>query len=119
MNFLRETPEEISARKLKSQTEQIKFVEDEDLEISIEDVHPNDAGKFNNWSLLFVNWSLVVLELPQRPQWSNSMSKFQLEANESSYFTEYLQKIHKENENRDLSYFEHNLEVFCIFVIFW
>jgi len=94
LNFLRETPEEISARKLKSQTEQIKFVEDEDLEISIEDVHPNDA----------------VLELPQRPQWSNSMSKFQLEANESSYFTEYLQKIHKENENRDLSYFEHNLE---------
>lgn len=94
LNFLRETAEEVARRKLQSQQEEIEFVNEQQLEISVDDVYPPDS----------------VLEMPKRPKWSYNMSKQKLEQQESNYFKEYIQKIHSEYGNKNLSYFEHNLE---------
>lgn len=94
LNFLRETAEEIAERKETSQKVPIEFVDEKDLEISIEQVYPPDS----------------VLEMPKRPKWTYLMSKQQLEQQENGYFTDYLAKIHEDYEDKQLSYFEHNLE---------
>ena len=54
------------------------------------------------------------VDFPQRPQWKNTMSKSQLEANEAKYFRDYVTDIMAKHEN-SLSYFELNLEVIFSF----
>lgn len=54
----------------------------------------------------------IVLDIPKRPKWSFHMSKNQVEKNEQEYFMKYLQNIHDKYSEDELSYFEHNLEVY-------
>ena len=48
LNFLRESTEEVKARKLRSQNELIQFVDERELEVSVEDVYPSDTGAAGN-----------------------------------------------------------------------
>lgn len=52
-----------------------------------------------------------VLDMPQRPAWTYSMSKTELQAREEEYFQTYLKNIYSKYKTSQLSYFEHNLEV--------
>ncbi|XP_046401008.1 guanine nucleotide-binding protein-like 1 [Ischnura elegans] len=50
------------------------------------------------------------LDFPVRPPWNFSMSKNELEGKEQRYFMEYVSNIRSTFEQKDLSYFELNLE---------
>ncbi len=52
-----------------------------------------------------------ALDMPQRPPWSYSMSKAQLQEVEEKHLQDYLKKIYSNYRPSQLSYFEHNLEV--------
>jgi len=49
-------------------------------------------------------------DFPIRPEWSAVAGKAQLEASESKYFREYVEKLMEEHKDESLSYFELNLE---------
>ncbi|KAI8902347.1 P-loop containing nucleoside triphosphate hydrolase protein [Globomyces pollinis-pini] len=51
------------------------------------------------------------IDFPKRPKWSKEMSKIELETNEQIYFDDWLKSITKTYQNQDLSFFEHNLQV--------
>lgn len=51
------------------------------------------------------------LDMPQRPEWKYGTSKERLEVSEEKYFEKYLDDIHSKFGSKNLSYFEHNLEV--------
>jgi len=52
-----------------------------------------------------------VIELPKRPPWQYGMSKAAVEANEAKMFQHWKDAIYAKYKTEDLSYFEHNLEV--------
>ncbi len=52
-----------------------------------------------------------VLDIPKRPPWTYEMSKAEVEGQEEAMFKDYLQRIYSSHKTKDLSYFEHNLEV--------
>ena len=58
-----------------------------------------------------------VLDIPKRPPWSYKMSKHQVERQEEDMFESYLHKIHTTFKHKDLSYFEHNLEVIIMMML--
>ena len=58
-----------------------------------------------------------VLDIPKRPPWSYKMSKHQVEHQEEDMFESYLHKIHTTFKRKDLSYFEHNLEVIMMMIM--
>ena len=58
-----------------------------------------------------------VLDIPKRPPWSYKMSKHQVERQEEDMFESYLHKIHTTFKCKDLSYFEHNLEVIMMMML--
>ena len=58
-----------------------------------------------------------VLDIPKRPPWSYKMSKHQVERQEEDMFESYLHKIHTTFKRKDLSYFEHNLEVIMMMML--
>ncbi|KAK9761931.1 hypothetical protein K7432_012793 [Basidiobolus ranarum] len=65
----------------------------EELEVSLEKTYP------------------TILDFPKRPTWSHEMSKEALEVHENEYFEQWLNKIYSEFPVEQLSFFEHNLEV--------
>ena len=60
----------------------------------------------------------LVLDMPKRPKWNYGMSKQQLEQKEEIYFKNYLKNIYSGFGEKSLSYFEHNLEVSAIFLMY-
>ncbi|KAJ3047945.1 Guanine nucleotide-binding-like protein 1, partial [Rhizoclosmatium hyalinum] len=52
-----------------------------------------------------------IISFPQRPPWSKGESKETVEEREEKYFQDWLDDIYSSWNPEDLSYFEHNLEV--------
>lgn len=52
-----------------------------------------------------------VLDLPRRPPWDYHMTKAEVEMNEEAVFRQYLRAIYAQHTPKELSFFEHNLEV--------
>lgn len=93
LQFRRETPQELEKRKRRAR-EPYTPLDESALEVSPEQFFlPGSA-----------------LDIPKRPPWNRSMSKEALEAREAQYFREYLDKIENSFADRELSYFELNLE---------
>lgn len=93
LQFRRETPQELEKRKRRAR-EPYTTLDESALEVSPEQFFlPGSA-----------------LDMPKRPPWNRSMSKEALEAREAQYFREYLDKIENSFADRELSYFELNLE---------
>ncbi|KAL3260073.1 hypothetical protein MRX96_016542 [Rhipicephalus microplus] len=93
LQFRRETPQELEKRKRRAR-EPYTPLDESALEVSPEQFFlPGSA-----------------LDMPKRPPWNRSMSKEALEAREAQYFREYLDKIENSFADRELSYFELNLE---------
>ncbi|KAH6945059.1 hypothetical protein HPB50_006980 [Hyalomma asiaticum] len=93
LQFRRETPQELERRKRRAR-EPYTPLDESALEVSPEQFFlPGSA-----------------LDMPKRPPWNRSMSKEALEAREAQYFREYLDKIESSFADRELSYFELNLE---------
>lgn len=96
LQFRRETPQELEKRKRRAR-EPYTPLDESALEVSPEQFFlPGSA-----------------LDMPKRPPWNRSMSKEALEAREAQYFREYLDKIENSFADRELSYFELNLETWC------
>ncbi len=66
------------------------------LEVSFEDIH-GDTNDF--------------FTIPVRPRWEYEMTKEFLEENERLYFKNWLKNIYQRSDLNELSYFEHNIEV--------
>ncbi|XP_067130003.1 guanine nucleotide-binding protein-like 1 [Centruroides vittatus] len=93
MCFKKESEEEIQKRKEEARTP-FKLLPEEVLEVSFEDVYDKDCK----------------IDIPKRPAWDFIISKYELEAKEQSYFREYLEEIEFKYKERNISYFEMNLE---------
>eukprot|EP00842_Homolaphlyctis_polyrhiza_P002365 jgi/Hompol1/3129/HPOL_006365-RA len=65
------------------------------LEVGFEDLYPSGD----------------LIDFPKRPPWSQSDSKEDLEQREQAYFQSWLESIYSRFDPAELSYFEHNLEV--------
>ncbi|KAJ3288183.1 Guanine nucleotide-binding-like protein 1 [Borealophlyctis nickersoniae] len=52
-----------------------------------------------------------VIEIPKRPQWKPGESKAVVETREEQYFRNWMDTVYGKYPAEDLSYFEHNLEV--------
>ncbi|XP_067002632.2 guanine nucleotide-binding protein-like 1 [Anabrus simplex] len=90
LQFYRESDAEV--RRLKQTAmHSLQPVPEESLEIDIDQYFPPE------------------LDFPKRPPWNFDMSREEFEAREQRYFREYVQKILEQNI-KDLSYFELNLE---------
>ncbi|GJJ79052.1 large subunit GTPase 1 [Entomortierella parvispora] len=59
----------------------------------------------------FENMFPSVIGFPKRPEWDYSMSREELEKNERNMFDEWMDSIYNRYPAEELSYFEHNLEV--------
>ncbi|KAJ1966585.1 hypothetical protein IWQ62_002379, partial [Dispira parvispora] len=90
-SFDRLTPQEIRTNKLYTM-EPFKRLPPTALEIGVEEMYSH------------------VIDIPQRPQWSNVESKAQLDARETEYFNHWLQQIFAKYDRSQLSFFEKNLE---------
>ncbi|XP_023215640.1 guanine nucleotide-binding protein-like 1 isoform X2 [Centruroides sculpturatus] len=93
MCFKKESEEEIQKRKEEARTP-FKLLPEEVLEVSFEDIYDKDCK----------------IDIPKRPAWDFIISKYELEAKEQSYFREYLEEIEFKYKERNISYFEMNLE---------
>lgn len=51
------------------------------------------------------------IDFPKRPRWSYETSKHRLETQERSYFEKWVQNVEEKYQGQQLSWFEHNLEV--------
>jgi hypothetical protein len=67
----------------------------ESLEIGIENLYPHEH----------------LIDFPKRPPWTAQDTKETLEAREEHYFQDWLQNVYKSYDLKNLSYFEHNIEV--------
>ncbi|KAG0261415.1 Guanine nucleotide-binding-like protein 1 [Actinomortierella ambigua] len=90
--FVRRSHAEIEKSRLESM-KPLHMVPESDLEVSFEDFFPK------------------VIDLPKRPQWDYSMSREQVEKNEKAMFEAWIDNIYDNYPAEELSYFEHNLEV--------
>ena len=93
LHFVRESEEEIEARKEFSCLP-ITFIPEIELELSAADVYPPGT----------------VLDIPKRPPWRDSDTRVTIERAEERMFESYLQEISSQFPVDQLSYFEHNLE---------
>jgi len=71
-----------------------------ELEVSFESVYPE------------------VIGFPKRPKWDYSMGRQEVEKNETRMFEEWMDSIYEHYPTEDLSYFEHNLEVWRQLYVF-
>ncbi|XP_008190921.2 guanine nucleotide-binding protein-like 1 isoform X1 [Tribolium castaneum] len=91
LQFYRETPSELKARKEEA-CKTIEPVSEKELEIDSNDYFPKDLG------------------FPRRPPWSYELTTEQLEARETKYFNDYVNGILEKYNWKELSFFELNLE---------
>ncbi|CAG8534852.1 9594_t:CDS:10 [Funneliformis caledonium] len=52
-----------------------------------------------------------IIDFPKRPSWNYEMTKEELEANEEHYFQQWLDDVYDRYPKGELSFFEHNLDV--------
>ncbi|KAF9938979.1 Guanine nucleotide-binding-like protein 1 [Modicella reniformis] len=90
--FMRRSPSDIE-RSRKASMQPLEFLPESELEVSFESMFPE------------------VIGFPKRPKWDYSMSREQLEKNETQMFEEWMDSIYNRYPTEGLSYFEHNLEV--------
>ncbi|KAF9583484.1 Guanine nucleotide-binding-like protein 1 [Lunasporangiospora selenospora] len=90
--FFRRSPADIQASRLASM-KPLHFLPESDLEVSFEEVYQD------------------VIAFPKRPHWDYSMSREQVEQNETQMFNQWIESIYNRYPTEELSYFEHNLEV--------
>ncbi|KAI9326701.1 hypothetical protein DFJ73DRAFT_865381, partial [Zopfochytrium polystomum] len=88
------TSAEIEERKRASRMP-LKRVPPTALEIGMDDLYPNGA----------------VIDFPKRPPWSPGESKETLESREEAEFAAWMGRVYDRWPAEQLSYFEHNLEV--------
>ncbi|KAI9354617.1 HSR1 protein [Zopfochytrium polystomum] len=92
--FAKLTSAEIEERKRASRMP-LKRVPPTALEIGMDDLYPNGA----------------VIDFPKRPPWSPGESKETLESREEAEFAAWMGRVYDRWPAEQLSYFEHNLEV--------
>ncbi|KAF9966314.1 Guanine nucleotide-binding-like protein 1 [Mortierella alpina] len=90
--FMRRSPADIEKSRLASM-KPLELLPESELEVSFEDMFPN------------------VIGFPRRPKWDYSMSRQELERNETKMFEEWMDSVYNQYPAEELSYFEHNLEV--------
>ncbi|KAG0236074.1 Guanine nucleotide-binding-like protein 1 [Actinomortierella wolfii] len=90
--FIRRSHAEIERSRLESM-KPLHMVPESELEVSFEEFFPQ------------------VIDLPKRPKWDYSMTREQVERNEREMFEAWIDNIYDSYPVEELSYFEHNLEV--------
>ncbi|KAF9990859.1 Guanine nucleotide-binding-like protein 1 [Mortierella antarctica] len=90
--FMRRSPADIEKSRLESM-KPLELSPESELEVSFEDMYSN------------------MIEFPKRPTWDYSMSRQELERNETRMFEEWMDSVYDQYPAEELSYFEHNLEV--------
>ncbi|KAK3815482.1 MAG: hypothetical protein J3Q66DRAFT_344864 [Benniella sp.] len=90
--FMRRSQADIAKSRLESM-QPLEFLPESELEVSFESVYPK------------------VIGFPKRPKWDYSMSRQEVEKNETRMFEEWMDSIYEHYPTEELSYFEHNLEV--------
>ncbi|TPX69536.1 hypothetical protein CcCBS67573_g06818 [Chytriomyces confervae] len=93
--FAKLSKSEMHERKLRAQ-QPLQRVPQSALEIGFETLYP-DPSK--------------VITFPRRPPWFKGESKERVESREKIIFEQWLQSVYSTWNAQDLSYFEHNLEV--------
>ncbi|KAF9171984.1 Guanine nucleotide-binding-like protein 1 [Mortierella sp. AD011] len=90
--FLRRSAAEIKASR-KESMQPLQLLAESELEVSFEAMFPE------------------VIGFPKRPKWDYSMSRQELEKNEVKMFEAWMDSVYNQYPADELSYFEHNLEV--------
>ncbi|KAF9996327.1 Guanine nucleotide-binding-like protein 1 [Entomortierella chlamydospora] len=90
--FLRRSAAEIKASRIESM-QPLQLLPESELEVSFEAMFPE------------------VIGFPKRPKWDYSMSRQELEKNEIKMFEAWMDSVYNRYPAEELSYFEHNLEV--------
>ncbi|XP_030639955.1 guanine nucleotide-binding protein-like 1 [Chanos chanos] len=94
LHFEKESKEDVEKRRKMAREKVLEAVAEKELEISIEDVYPEENG----------------LSFPRRPPWHYRMQREELLKKEERSFREFLDSLHAKNPPGTLSHFEHNLE---------
>ncbi|XP_051574968.1 guanine nucleotide-binding protein-like 1 isoform X1 [Myxocyprinus asiaticus] len=94
LHYEKESKEEVERRKKIAMEKILKPVAEEELELDINQIYPEDKG----------------LNFPRRPSWNYGMRREELLRKEEKSFQEYLEALHSKNPPGTLSHFEHNLE---------
>ncbi|KAF9130331.1 Guanine nucleotide-binding-like protein 1 [Mortierella sp. 14UC] len=90
--FMRRSAMEIKKSRLESM-KPLEFLPESALEVSFEEMFPS------------------VIGFPVRPKWDYSMSKDAIDKNEKRMFEAWMDSIYDKYPAEELSYFEHNLDV--------
>ncbi|KAG0042338.1 Guanine nucleotide-binding-like protein 1, partial [Gryganskiella cystojenkinii] len=90
--FMRRSPVDIESSR-RASMKPLELVSESDLEVSFEEMFPS------------------VIGFPKRPEWDYSMSREELEKNEHRMFEAWMDSVYNKYPAEELSYFEHNLEV--------
>ncbi|KAF8923949.1 Guanine nucleotide-binding-like protein 1, partial [Dissophora ornata] len=90
--FMRRSQVDIEASR-KASMQPLHLAPESALEVSFEQMFPE------------------VIGFPKRPKWDYSMSRTELERSETRMFEEWMDSIYNRYPAEQLSYFEHNLEV--------
>ncbi|KAI8592755.1 hypothetical protein BDZ88DRAFT_406116 [Geranomyces variabilis] len=88
-------PPDVVDRRKKESTVPLVRLPPSALEVSFEDLYSADA----------------IIDIPKRPAWSYGESKEVLEEREEAYFKKWMSDVYHKHRADELSYFEHNLEV--------
>ncbi|KAF9923087.1 Guanine nucleotide-binding-like protein 1 [Linnemannia zychae] len=90
--FMKRSAAEIRSSRLESM-KPLEFLPESALEVSFEEMFPN------------------VIGFPTRPKWDYTMTKDEVNKNEKRMFDEWMDSIYDKYPAEELSYFEHNLDV--------
>ncbi|KAF9902938.1 Guanine nucleotide-binding-like protein 1 [Linnemannia zychae] len=90
--FMRRSAMEIKKSRLESM-KPLEFLPESSLEVSFEEMFPD------------------VIGFPTRPKWDYSMGKDAVDQNEKRMFEAWMDSIYDKYPAEELSYFEHNLDV--------
>ncbi|TPX68245.1 hypothetical protein SpCBS45565_g03293 [Spizellomyces sp. 'palustris'] len=88
-------PKDILEERKKASMKPLRRLPPTSLEVSFEDLYAADA----------------IIDIPKRPPWSYAESKEAVQERESKYFQKWLDAVYAKYPAEELSYFEHNLEV--------
>ncbi|KAI8820464.1 uncharacterized protein EV422DRAFT_71133 [Fimicolochytrium jonesii] len=88
-------PPDVVERRKKESMQPLEHLPDTSLEVSFEELYSADA----------------VIDIPKRPIWSYKDSRYQLEVREEAYFKQWMEGVYSKHRSDELSYFEHNLDV--------
>lgn len=94
LHFEKDSKENVEKGKKLAREKVLKPVSEKELEISIDDIYPQEKG----------------LSFPQRPPWNYEMTREKLLKEEEKSFRVFLDDLHSRNTPGSLSHYEHNLE---------